>query len=112
MDFTLHPWQLYFLIVAGWVNRRAVRHNILHFPARVLAIVSCDALRFKEFPVGCIGPAIFGLNRITPEPSQNLVIWSAQESLDQHTRRLRKPAILALAWASAQTGEKSSPSRH
>jgi hypothetical protein len=22
MDFTLHPWQLYFLILAGWVNRQ------------------------------------------------------------------------------------------
>jgi transposase InsO family protein len=22
MDFTLHPWQLYFLIMAGWVNRQ------------------------------------------------------------------------------------------
>ena len=22
MDFTLHPWQFYFLILAGWVNRQ------------------------------------------------------------------------------------------
>ncbi len=22
MEFTLHPWQLYFLILAGWVNRQ------------------------------------------------------------------------------------------
>ena len=22
MDFTLYPWQLYFLILAGWVNRQ------------------------------------------------------------------------------------------
>jgi len=22
MDFTLHPWQLYFLIMAGWVNHQ------------------------------------------------------------------------------------------
>ena len=22
MDFILHPWQLYFLILAGWVNRQ------------------------------------------------------------------------------------------
>lgn len=22
MDFTLHPWQLYFVILAGWVNRQ------------------------------------------------------------------------------------------
>ncbi len=32
-------------------NRGAVRHNILQFSARVLAIVSCGILRFNEIPV-------------------------------------------------------------
>jgi len=49
MGFTLHPCQLYFLILAGWVNRQqqfvikylrtenpAVCHDILEYSARVL----------------------------------------------------------------------------
>ena len=35
MNFVLQTWQLYFVILAGWIYR-AVYHDILEFSARVL----------------------------------------------------------------------------
>ena len=47
MEFTLHPWQLYFLILAGWVNRQ--QQTVI------------DYLR-TENQVLCAGPATFALD--------------------------------------------------
>jgi hypothetical protein len=35
--------------MAALANSRAVRHDILQFSARVLAIFSCRGAKFKEF---------------------------------------------------------------
>jgi len=49
--FGINPATDHGRTLASIAHRRAVRHDILEFSARVLATFPCEILRFSEIPV-------------------------------------------------------------